>query len=133
MIYKVWIQIEEIDESKDHYLNIGEPYEAGKFDTEINARKFVENELMITRPINSNLQKACQQMLDTLDVGGEQSRAFAEEIKILKDALKSAPDVNGSCPECGAGCDEREFTGKDFLGIEDARSVEASCRRLRYR
>ena len=49
MIYKVWIQIEEIDESKDHYLNISEPYEAGKFDTEAEAVKFVENELMTTR------------------------------------------------------------------------------------
>ena len=48
MIYKVWIQIEEIDESKDHYLNISEPYEAGKFGTEAEAVKFVENELMTT-------------------------------------------------------------------------------------
>lgn len=22
------------------------------------------------------------------------------------------------CPKCGAGSDEREFTGKDFIGIE---------------
>lgn len=117
-IYKARIQIEVIDESKNHCLNIGEPYEAGKFDTEVAARKFVENELMIIRPINIKLQKACQQMLDTLDVGGEQARQFAKEIEILKDALKSAPDVNDSCPECGAGCDEREFTGKDFIGIE---------------
>ncbi len=60
MIYKVWIQIEEIDEGKDHYLNISEPYEAGKFDTEAEAVKFVENELMIIRQVNTNLQNVCQ-------------------------------------------------------------------------
>ena len=62
MIYKVWIQIEEIDEDKNHYLNIGEPYEAGKFDTEADAMKFVENELMITRITVSamGLLEACK-------------------------------------------------------------------------
>lgn len=48
-IYKVWIQIEEIDESRDHYLNVGLPYEAGKFYTEAAAMEFVENELMTTQ------------------------------------------------------------------------------------
>jgi len=52
--YKVWIQIEEIDDSKDHYLNIGEPYEVDKFNTEIEAKRFVENELLevIPKPLN---------------------------------------------------------------------------------
>jgi hypothetical protein len=49
MIYKVWIQIEEIDDAKNHYLNISEPYEAGKFDTEADAVKFVGDGLMIGR------------------------------------------------------------------------------------
>ncbi len=57
-------------------------------------------------------------MLNTLDIGGEQARQFAEEIAMLKDALKAAPAVKDDCPKCGAGLDEREFTGKDFLGIE---------------
>jgi len=62
MIYKVWIQIEEIDEGKDHYLNISEPYEAGKFDTEAEAVKFVENELMTTQIPDSatDLLEACK-------------------------------------------------------------------------
>ncbi len=62
MIYKVWIQIEEIDESKDHYLNISEPYEAGKFYTEAEAVKFVENELMTTQIPDSaaGLLEACK-------------------------------------------------------------------------
>jgi len=87
MIYKVWTHIEEIDGSRNHYLDLGTPYKAGRFNTEAEAVKFVEKELMIIRPINSKLQKVCQQMLDTLDVGGEQSRQFAEEIEMLKDAL----------------------------------------------
>jgi len=167
--YKVWIQIEEIDESKDHYLNIGEPYEAGKFETEAEAVKFAENELMTTQipdsaadlleacevllsytinllleldnqtdlddieeiqqakaaiarynsaqTPNTKLRNACQRMLDMLDTGREQSRQFAEEIKMLKDALKVSA-VKDTCPKCGAGCDERELTGKDFIGIE---------------
>jgi len=62
MIYKIWIQIEEIDEGKDHYLNISEPYEAGKFDTEIEAVKFVEDELMTTQIPDSatDLLEACK-------------------------------------------------------------------------
>lgn len=116
--YKVWIHVEEIDESKDHYLDLGTPYEAGRFDTEAEAVKFVENELMIIRPVNIKLRKACQQVLDSIDVGGEQSRQFAEEIKILKEALKATPEVNDCCPRCGAGSDEREFTRKDLIDIE---------------
>ncbi len=51
MIYKVWVQIEEIDESKDHYLNVGEPIEAGKFDTEAEAVNCIENKLLKSRPL----------------------------------------------------------------------------------
>ena len=64
------------------------------------------------------LRNTCQQMLDTLDIGGEQARQFAEEIAMLKDALKAAPVVSDDCPKCGAGSDERELISKDFLGIE---------------
>jgi hypothetical protein len=38
--------------------------------------------------------------------------------ELLKYALKYPAVVKDDCPECGAGPDEREFTGKDFLGIE---------------
>ena len=66
----------------------------------------------------TKLRNVCQQMLDTLDIGGEQARQFAEEITMLKGALKAAPVVNDDCPKCGAGSDEREFASRDFLGIE---------------
>lgn len=83
-IYKVRIQVEEVDENRNHYLKLGEPYEAGKFDTEMKARRFVENELMIIRTTDVRLRNACKQVLHSLDVGGEQSRAFSEEIKMLR-------------------------------------------------
>ena len=57
-------------------------------------------------------------VLASIDVGGEQSRQFAEEIASLKDALKTLSVVSDDCPKCGAGSDEREFIGKDFLGVE---------------
>ena len=117
-IYKVWIQIEEFDKDREHCLRLTALYEAGKFTTEIATRKFVENELLIVRPLNAKLHRACQQMLDSLDAGGEQSRAFAKKIEILRDALVNVPAVKDDCPKCGAGSDEREFTGKDFLDIE---------------
>jgi len=155
MIYKVWIHIEQIDEGRDHYLNLDPPYEAGKFDTEDAARNFVDSELMTTRitgsaadlleackvltsyttdllyrlddqadlsdveevqqarnaiarysPVETTatkLRDICRQVLHSMDVGGEQSRAFAEEIALLKDALKVSPAVKDDCPQCGAG------------------------------
>jgi len=87
-IYKVWIQIEEIDKDRNHYLKLGTPYEAGTFRTEISARRLVENELMIIRPLNARLHRACRQVLESLDVGGEQSRQFAPEIKTLYGLLR---------------------------------------------
>ncbi len=124
MIYKVWIQIEEIDESKDHYLNISEPYEAGKFDTEAEAVKFVENELMIIRQVNTNLQKVCQEGLKFLDsLPGtevttqlENREAFR---KVLNDALnRNVPVIDDRCPKCSAGHTERQFKERVFLDIE---------------
>ncbi len=124
MIYKVWIQIEEIDESKDHYLNISEPYEAGKFDTEAEAVKFVENELMIIRQVNTNIQKLCQAGLKFLDslpeteltTQLENREAFR---KMLNDALnQNTLTVDDRCPKCGASHAEREFQDRDFFDIE---------------
>ena len=99
-------------------MKLGTPYEARKFRTEIATRKFVENELMIVRPLNTKLDRACQQVLDCLDVGGEQPQALAEEIEILSNALANAPAVIDDCPECRTGFDQREFADRNFLGIE---------------
>jgi len=118
--YRVSIQIMQVDESKGHYLDLGPPYEAGIFKTEIAARKLVENELMIIRPVNAKLREACRQVLDSLNVGGEQSRAFAEEIQILKEALSAAPAVN-HCPKCGANSNEQELKDMDLLDVDTMR------------
>lgn len=39
---------------------------------------------------------------------------------LIETALTKAATcaVKDSCPKCGAGCDERELTDKDFIGIE---------------
>lgn len=68
--------------------------------------------------VMNKMHGVIEQVLHFLDVGGEQSRQFAKEIKMLNGALNSIKQVNDSCPKCGAGSDDREFTGKDFLGIE---------------
>lgn len=117
-VYKIWIQIEQVDKDRQHGSKLGTPYEAGKFTTETSARRFVEHQLLTVRPLNARLRQACQQVLDALDVGGEQSRAFAEEIEILRGALANVPEVKDDCPKCGAGSDQREFIERDFPGIE---------------
>jgi hypothetical protein len=119
--YRVLIQITQVDESKGHYLDLGPPYEAGTFRTEVAARKLVENELMIIRPVNTTLREACRQVLDSLDVGGEQSRAFAEEIQILKNALKIAPVVK-HCPKCRTSSNKQGLKEMDLSDV-DAISV----------
>ena len=119
--YRVLIQIKQVDESQGYYLDLGPPYEAGTFRTEIAARKLVENELMVIRPVNARLQEACRQVLDSLDVGGEQSRAFAEEIQILKKALKTEPVVRHR-PKCRPNSNEQGLKDMDLSDV-DAMSV----------
>lgn len=132
-IYKVWIQIEEVDKDRNHYLKLGTPYEAGKFRTEIAARKFVENELMVIRAINTKLQNACRAGLKFLDSLGKTNLiTMLEHLAACRKKLNEAinckvPAVDDSCPECGAGSDEREFIDRDFLGIE-AIHVHYTCK-----
>jgi len=123
-IYKILIWIEESDGKGSHHPNLGQPYEAGRFNTEAAARKFVENELMIIRAVNIKLRNACQSALKFLNrLGKTNLKTVLESLsacrKKLKEAIScNAPAVDDSCPKCGAGSDDREFTGKDFLGIE---------------
>jgi len=46
--YKVWIHVEEIDEDRDHYVDVEPCYSSGCFETEAKARDHIENELMTT-------------------------------------------------------------------------------------
>lgn len=176
MIYKVWIQIKQIDEGKDHCVNIGPPHEAGRFDTEKAARRFVKKELTAAQIAGSaaDLLDACESLtsytmdllykldnqVDLSDIEEiQQAKAAIERYnstpipnatlrdicrlglqfldtlpdtelttesenrewfrKMLNDGLSSnSPAVDDSCPKCGAGYDERELTGKEFLDSE---------------
>ena len=68
----------------DDQINIGDVEEIQQAKDAI--AKYSPAEIPCTK-----LRNACQQMLDTLDIGGEQARQFAEEIAMLKDALKATP------------------------------------------
>ena len=160
-VYRVQIQIDQIDEDNGTCLKPGMPYVAGRFTTESEAVTFVEEELLTTRlggsaadlleackvltsytmdllyrldnQVNisdieeveqartaiakykpattphTQLQEVCRQILDSLDVGGELSQAFAEEIHMLKDVLQGAPIVKAECPRCGARFGQWDF------------------------
>lgn len=160
-VYRVRIQIDQIDEDKETCLKPGVSYEAGRFTTESEAVTFIEEELLTMRlggsaadlleackaltsytmdvlyrldnQVNisdieeveqarvaiakykpattphTQLQEVCRQILDSLDVGGELSQAFAEEIHRLKDILQGAPVVKAECPGCGARFGQWEF------------------------
>jgi len=163
-IYRVQIQIDEIDEDSESCLRPGVPYEAGRFTTESEAVTFVEEQLLTIRlggsaadlleackaltsytmdllyrldnqvdisdieeieqartaiakykpatTPHTQLQEVCRQILDSLNVGGDLSRAFAEEIHMLKDVLQGAPVVKAECPGCGARFGQWEFIQK---------------------
>jgi len=133
MIYKVQIQIQEIDEGKCSILPLGQSYEAGRFNSEKAARKFVENELMIIREVNTKLRKTCQavlKLLSSLGKGGLTTlmQNLAACRRMLTEAIDcKIPAIDDSCPKCGAGSDEREFMKRDFLDIE-AIQVHYTCK-----
>ena len=64
MIYKVWIQIEEIDEEKDHYENVTEPECIAEFDSLKEATEFTDN---IPDDL-SRLNQANEQLIYSTDI-----------------------------------------------------------------
>jgi len=124
MIYKVQIQIQQVDEEKASCLAVGRSYEAGKFHSEKAARRFVENELMITREVNMKLRDACRSTLRFLDTLGTANlmatlKSLQVCLRMMKEAMNSKiPAIDDSCPKCGAGCDRRELAKRDFLDVE---------------
>jgi len=122
--YKVLIQIKQVNESKNHHRNVGEPYEAGTFNSEAEAIRFVKNELIVVRPVKLDLKKVCRagfKFLDSLPVTELTSQKQNRQAfrKMLSDALsRNAPIVDDSCPKCGAGCNERELIERQFIDIE---------------
>jgi predicted RNA-binding Zn-ribbon protein involved in translation (DUF1610 family) len=133
-LYKVWIQIKQVDQGRKQPHSVGPRYEAGEFNSEAEAARFVKNELMIVRPVKLDLQKVCQAGLKFLDslpatepTSQKQNRdAFR---KMLSDALnRNAPIVDDRCPKCGAGYKERQLVGREFIDIE-AIHVHYRCNR----
>ena len=122
--YKVWIHIEQVDEGQDHHRTLDPPYEAGTFNSEAEAVRFVKNELIIVRPVKLDLQKVCRmgfKFLDSLPVTEMTSQKQNREAfrKMLSDTLSgNVPIVDDSCPKCGAGCNERELIERQFIDIE---------------
>ena len=90
--YKVWVHVEEIDEDRDHYVDLEPCYSSGCFDTEAAARNHIENELMTTEISGSAvlLLEACNglisfisgmlyQMNDQVNLDDHQSIRQAQE------------------------------------------------------
>jgi hypothetical protein len=123
-IYKVWIHVEQVDESKKQHSTLGSPYEAGTFNSEAEAVRFVKNELIVVRPVKLDLQKVCRagfKFLDSLPATELTSQRQNREAfrKMLSDTLsRNSPIVDDSCPKCGAGCNERELIEREFIDIE---------------
>jgi hypothetical protein len=124
MIYKVQIQIQQVDEEKASCLAVGRSYEAGEFNSEEAARKFVENELMIIRQVNVRLRNACRSTLRFLDTPGTANlmatlKSLQVCLRMMKEAMNSkSPPIDDSCPKCGAGSGQRELAKRDFLDVE---------------
>ncbi len=136
--YKVWIQIKKVDEGRKHPQSVGPRYEAGEFNSEAEATRFIKNELLIVRPVKLDLQKVCQaglNFLDSLPATEPTSQKQSRETfrKMLTDALnRHTPIVDDTCPKCGAGHKERELIGREFIDIE-AIHVHYRCNRCNSR
>jgi len=123
-IYKVSIQIEKVDENRNHCLNVGQPYEAGTFNTEAEAARFVRNELIVAKLVKLNLQKICQaglmflSSLPVTEITRQKQNRKAFRKMLINTLSENAPIIDDSCPKCGAGCNDRELIEREFIDIE---------------
>ena len=94
MKYKVWIQIEEIDEEKDHYENITEPECIAEFDSLKDAEEYadkIQDDLSRLKAGNSP-EQANEQLVYSTDILSEvsqelkrlSSKAGAQVVENLK-------------------------------------------------
>lgn len=133
-VYKVWIQIKRNDENQSREICVSPSYEAGEFNTEGEAERFVKNELIVVRPIKLELLKVCQagfKLLDNLPVTQRTSERQNREAfyKVLNNALtRNAPLIDDRCPKCGAVCQERQLIEREFIAIE-AIHIHYRCNR----
>ena len=103
--YKVWIHVEEIDEDRDHYLDLDLPYEAGYFETESAARDFVEHELMTSRISSSavDLLEACKGLTSYASgllyrLDDQVNLEEIEEVQQAKEVIAKCCPVDTSSP-----------------------------------
>jgi hypothetical protein len=76
MEYKVWIHIEEVDESVKEYKDATEPVYAGVFDTLEDAESFIERVAAgISPKLTNQLLLACKKAEETFSTLG-QSQGF---------------------------------------------------------
>jgi hypothetical protein len=100
--YKVWIHIEEIDEDKDHYQEIEEPQEAGRFDSEQAARHCAEHllnqadglkGLHIDPPPAETGPEPLFRVVYVIDLNAQNTRAAAQETYDILTDPDSMPPV----------------------------------------
>jgi hypothetical protein len=134
--YKVWIQIEEVDEEKDVYRNIDEPHEAGTFAYKKDAEAFVNRQLFMAHIFALRLLQISEAGIKFLaslpqtEFTSEQQnrKAFG---KMLEDAAKMpAIAVDNRCPACGASSQERTLVKMDDRGCE-AIHLRYTCNKCR--
>jgi hypothetical protein len=114
--YKVWIHVEQIDESKDIYQDVGEPYSAGVFKSQSDAENFISDELLMAKTFAAKLRiigEIGTKFLSTLPQTDVQNYSALK--KLLDDALKTpSTPFDDRCPKCGASPDKREFIDREF-------------------
>ena len=104
MKYKVWIHIEEMDESAEHYRDVGEPVRAGVFSTFEEAKMFADGIVIVAgvspKPANELLQ-ACKNAEDMFRNFGE-SAGFGlmggKYWVVIKELRKAITDFEQSAP-----------------------------------
>ena len=134
--YKVWIQIEEIDEQKDVYRDVGEPHEAGSFAYKKDAESFVDGQLLMAHVFASRLRQISEmgiKFLASLPATELTSERQNRQMftKILKHAVKMpAIPVDNRCPACGASRQERTLIKMDDRGNE-AIHLRYTCNKCR--
>ncbi|MFC1765158.1 hypothetical protein ACFL6U_24185 [Planctomycetota bacterium] len=103
--FKVWIHIEEINEEKDHYQEIDEPQELGRFDSNQDASTYVDQLLSQKDPSRSGLHinpppsesgpESLFRVVYVIDLNAADPRAAAQEThKIFLDPESMAPVVH---------------------------------------
>jgi hypothetical protein len=130
--YKVWIELEEIDESRDSYRNVGEPHEAGVFTKKSYAQTFITDQLLMAEAFGTRLRQLADNGLKFLaNLPEDESTATTDNRmafkRMLVEALKTpSKPLDDRCPKCGAQWAKRELIDRQFID-RDAIHVHYSC------